>query len=81
MKGNPMNHLLTPSGATRHEFFLGSGSLVIAASLPWVAGSALAQAGAGGKPALVPGELDSWVAIHPDGRATAYYGKVDLGQG
>ena len=76
-----MNHLLTTSAATRREFFLGSGSLVIAASLPWVTGTAFAQAGAKDKPALVPGELDSWVAIHADGRATAYFGKVDLGQG
>ena len=70
-----------PGCASRREFFQACGALVVAASLPWVAGSALAQAGAGAKPALTPGELDSWIAIRPDGRATAYFGKVDLGQG
>ena len=65
----------------RREFFKSSGALVVSASLPWIAGSALAQAGASGKPPLAPEELDSWVAIAPDGRATAFYGKVDLGQG
>ena len=32
------------------------------------------------KPALKADELDSWVAIQPDGSVVAYYGKVDLGQ-
>ena len=32
------------------------------------------------KPALNADELDSWVAIQPDGNVVAYYGKVDLGQ-
>ncbi|MEY3410184.1 MAG: Nicotinate dehydrogenase subunit, partial [Pseudomonadota bacterium] len=32
------------------------------------------------KPALKADELDSWVAIQPDGNVVAYYGKVDLGQ-
>ena len=32
------------------------------------------------KPALKAEELDSWVAIQPDGHVVAYYGKVDLGQ-
>lgn len=32
------------------------------------------------KPALKADELDSWVAIQPDGAVVAYYGKVDLGQ-
>ena len=71
----------TSQAANRREFLLTSGALVVAASTPWVAGSAQAQSGAAGKPALAPEELDSWVAIHRDGRATAYFGKVDLGQG
>lgn len=80
MKATAMNDHTSVS-ASRREFLLGSGALVVAASTPWASGTAHAQAGAAGKPALAPGELDSWVAIHPDGRATAYFGKVDLGQG
>jgi nicotinate dehydrogenase subunit B len=43
-------------------------------------GAALAAAITAVKPSLKADELDSWVAIQPDGQVTAYYGKVDLGQ-
>jgi hypothetical protein len=43
-------------------------------------GAALAAAIGAVKPALKADELDSWVAIEADGKVTAYYGKVDLGQ-
>ena len=80
MKADAMNH---PDRhlTSRREFFLTTGALVVAASLPVLAGTALAQPAGTGKPALAPTELDSWIAIRPDGRATAYFGKVDLGQG
>lgn len=71
----------TSLSVSRREFLKTSGALVVSASMPWIAGSALAQPGAAAKPPLAPEELDSWVAIQPDGRVTAYYGKVDLGQG
>ncbi|MDB5897378.1 MAG: nicB 1, partial [Ramlibacter sp.] len=62
----------------RRELLHAAGALVVSALAPI---SALAQAGASTtKPALAPEELDSWVAILPDGRINAYYGKVDLGQ-
>lgn len=65
----------------RRELLKSSGALVVGASLPWFSDSAEAQASSPAKPALAPEQLDSWVAIEPDGRVTAYYGKVDLGQG
>ena len=75
-----MPSLSMPSN-TRREFLLATGALVVGASAPWLAGSALAQVGSPTKPALTADELDSWVAIAPDGRVTAFFGKVDLGQG
>lgn len=57
--------------------FKTSGALVVSFGVPSF--EALAQAA--GKPALVPGELDSWIAILPDGRVNAFYGKMDMGQG
>jgi nicotinate dehydrogenase subunit B len=66
---------------TRRELLGSSGALVVSAAMPWFAGSALAQTSHTTKPALAPGELDSWVAIQPNGQVIAYYGKVDLGQG
>jgi nicotinate dehydrogenase subunit B len=65
----------------RREFLKTSGALVVAASLPWSAGSASAQSTLSAKPLPMPEELDSWVAIMPDGHVTAFFGKVDLGQG
>src|SRR5437868_13422887 len=61
----------------RREFFKTSGALVISFSLP--AAEVLAQGV--DKPALVPGELDSWIAVLPDGRVNAFFGKMDMGQG
>src|SRR3989475_12214176 len=63
----------------RREFLKASGALVVSAAGPAFVGEALAQA-AGGKPPLLPTELDSWVAIAPDGRVTAFFGKMDMGQ-
>ena len=70
-----------PFGLQRRELLQASGALVVSALAPsFVAAQSAAGAGMV-KPPLVPEELDSWVAILPDGRVNAYYGKVDLGQG
>src|SRR5712692_2565250 len=66
---------------SRREFLKASGALIVSATGSAFAGEALAQsAGATAKPALLPTELDSWVAILPDGRVTAFFGKMDMGQ-
>jgi len=61
----------------RREFLKTAGALVVSISVP---GPVLAQAASGGKPPLVPGELDSWIAVLPDGRVQAFFGKMDMGQ-
>jgi nicotinate dehydrogenase subunit B len=61
----------------RREFLKTSGALVVSFSVP--AAEALAQAAAG-KPGLVPTELDSWIAVLPNGRVQAFFGKMDMGQ-
>jgi len=71
-------HALAMSGMNRRDFLSATGALVVSvagAGLP-VATHALGLT----KPALAADELDSWIAIQPDGRVLAYYGKVDLGQ-
>ena len=68
---------------SRREFLKASGAIIVSAAGPAFVGEALAQttaAPAGAKPPLVPTELDSWVAILPDGRVTAFFGKMDMGQ-
>src|SRR6266513_3592104 len=73
----------TDLSLSRREFLKASGALVVSAAGPAFVGEALAQTAAvstGGKPPLLPTELDSWVAITADGRATAFFGKMDMGQ-
>src|SRR2546426_9864721 len=61
----------------RREFLKTSGALVVSFAVPPL--QAMAQSA--GKPALVPSELDSWIAVLPDGRVNAFFGKMDMGQG
>src|SRR5262249_9618082 len=56
-----------------------SGALVISFALP--GGFAAAEPGGAAKPPLAPDQLDSWIAIKPDGGVVAYFGKMDMGQG
>jgi CO/xanthine dehydrogenase Mo-binding subunit len=66
---------------SRREFLKLSGALIVTAAGPAFVGESFAQgAAAGTKPALLPTELDSWVAIGADGRVTAFFGKMDMGQ-
>src|SRR5437660_5700311 len=68
---------------SRREFLKASGALVVSAGGPAFIGETLAQTAAvstGSKPPLLPTELDSWVAIAPNGRVTAFFGKMDMGQ-
>jgi len=60
----------------RREFLKTSGALVVSFTVP--AADVLAQSG---KPPLVPSELDSWIAVLPNGNVQAFFGKMDMGQG
>src|SRR6059036_4367248 len=73
---------MTPAPLSRREF-LKAGAFVVSFMMPGTVGGALERAGAttGGKPPLTPDELDSWIAVLPDGRVTAFFGKMDMGQG
>src|SRR6266540_3120455 len=72
---------MTPAPLSRREF-LKAGALVVSFMMPGTVGGALERAGAtGGKLPLTPDELDSWIAVLPDGRVTAFFGKMDMGQG
>src|SRR5918999_2408317 len=72
-KGAGMN-----APTSRREFLKTSGALVVSFSLP---AEALSQGPASGKPPLVPTELDSWIAVLPDGAVNVFFGKMDMGQG
>src|SRR3954471_1171898 len=61
----------------RREFMKTSGALIVSSSAP----VAQVMAQASGKPPLVPSELDSWIAVLPNGSVQAFFGKMDMGQG
>jgi len=63
---------LLASGGTLAVFVALPGASALAATLPF---------GSPTKPALTPEQLASYVAIHADGSATTYFGKMDMGQG
>ncbi len=67
---------------SRRALLQSTGALVVAFAAG-DAGKVLAQAvvAANGKPALLPTELDSWIAIAKDGSVTVFFGKIDGGQG
>jgi len=67
---------------SRREFLKASGALIVSCAGPSLIGNALAQMpGGSARPALLPTELDSWVAITREGSAVAFFGKMDMGQG
>src|SRR3954471_16878031 len=61
----------------RREFMKTSGALIVSFSAP----VAQVMAQASGKPPLVPSELDSWIAVLPNGSVQAFFGKMGMGQG
>jgi nicotinate dehydrogenase subunit B len=67
---------------SRRQILQGTGALVVAsAGLTGAIGRAAAQAVASGKPPLLPTQLDSFIAVQPDGSVQVFFGKMDMGQG
>jgi CO/xanthine dehydrogenase Mo-binding subunit len=68
---------------TRRDLLKGGGALVVSFIGAPAAELAFGQASGtiSGKPALTPDELDSWIAVKADGTVTAFFGKMDMGQG
>lgn len=66
---------------SRRDFLQAAGALIVSATAPLPFGVASAQTGSAmpSRPPLVPGELDSWIAVLPDGRVNAFFGKMDMG--
>src|SRR2546427_662783 len=70
---------------SRRDLLKTGGALIVGfafdAALPrWTRAQTPAAGGNAGKP-LDPSEIDSFLAIHPDGTVTVYSGKVDVGTG
>jgi nicotinate dehydrogenase subunit B len=70
---------ITNSKLSRRGVLAGTGALVVSFSmitLPLPKGAMAAA-----KPALTPDQLDSFIKIGADNTVTAYFGKMDMGQG
>jgi CO/xanthine dehydrogenase Mo-binding subunit len=74
---------MTRMNISRRALLKAGGALVVSFIVPGGVRTALGQASGtiGGKPALTPDELDSWIAVRADGGVTAFFGKMDMGQG
>ena len=66
---------------SRRDFLIASGALVVGAGAVLDAARALAQAAGAPTSGPSPEQLDSWIAILPDGTVEAFFGKMDMGQG
>ena len=80
----PMTPDLTTPQATRREFLIGTGALIVTVGLAGDPRGAHAQPGAAGAAEAKPvalDQVDSFLAVHKNGRVTVYTGKVDLGTG
>jgi CO/xanthine dehydrogenase Mo-binding subunit len=73
-----------PADLGRRAFLAASGAIIVTLAAPpgWSA-TAFAQPAPAGttRPPFTPDQLDSWIAINPDGTVNAFLGKVDGGQG
>ncbi|MCH8857979.1 MAG: molybdopterin-dependent oxidoreductase, partial [Proteobacteria bacterium] len=65
----------------RRAFLTASGALIIGFTASSCATGAAGATGAAIKPPLTPDQLDSYIAVEPDGAITVFYGRIDGGQG
>ena len=79
-----MTRMDKPANFSRRAVLKAGGALVVSIGTPisFEAAQAAADAFAQGtKPPLVPSELASFIAVNADGTVSAYFGKMDMGQG
>src|SRR3989475_5313877 len=73
------------ASSPRRSVLKAGGALVVSIGMPiaaeTVAGITEAAAQAGGKPPLTPDQLSSFIAVNADGSVSAFFGKMDMGQG
>ena len=79
-----MTRMEKSAAFSRRALLESGGALVVSIGMPIGLGTVLGiekAAAQGSRPPLVPNELDSFIAVGADGEVTAYFGKMDMGQG
>ena len=73
-----------PTALSRRAVLMGGGAFVVSVGAPISLDTVLGMRSAfaqGTKPPLVPEQLSSYIAIGADGAVSAFFGKMDMGQG
>jgi nicotinate dehydrogenase subunit B len=79
-----MTQIDNPQAFSRRSILKAAGALVVSVGMPVSLETVLSvnsAAAQGAKPPLLPSELDSFIAINTDGSVSAFFGKMDMGQG
>ena len=79
-----MSKMETGSAFSRRTVLMGAGAVVVSVGAPIALSTVLGVRSAfaqGTKPPLVPDQLSSYIAISADGSVSAFFGKMDMGQG
>jgi nicotinate dehydrogenase subunit B len=79
-----MTKMEKPDHFSRRSLLRGAGAFVVSIGMPVGLETVLGVAAAfaqGARPPLMPNELASFIAINADGSVSAFFGKMDMGQG
>jgi nicotinate dehydrogenase subunit B len=79
-----MTRIDNQTALSRRSILKAAGAVVVSVGMPVSLETLLSinsAAAQGSKPPLVPAELDSYIAIDADGTVSAFFGKMDMGQG
>src|SRR5437660_313938 len=79
-----MTKMEKPTTLSRRAVLMGAGALVISVGAPLSLDTLLDINNAhaqGAKPPLTPDQLSSYIAVNADGTVSAFFGKMDMGQG
>ncbi len=73
---------MNPPTIARRDLLKGAAALVVVVTVPPILPLAIGKAEASLiARTLDPAQLDTWLAIAANGDVTAYWGKMDMGQG
>jgi CO/xanthine dehydrogenase Mo-binding subunit len=79
-----MTKMDKPTTFTRRAVLKAGGAFVVSVGMPIGLDTVLAVNAAyaqGARPPLVPDQLSSYIAVNADGTVSAFFGKMDMGQG